>query len=296
MDAKITKKRLNELLSYDWIKIIALAVAGVILWSLIFTMTAVRLSVGQQFKIFMYYDVTTGDKFNDFTEDLTDNVLSFDILNFSYEQLLSDSYSTILSARFAVNEGDLMITTNTNTDEEAQDSNFKSFVDSYNIAYPIDELIADAEAYYNMFYDGEGNFNMLFLKSHFKERMDGDNRYKTDEQYEKAYIQEMDRIDALKTSVISLKEYISLKPECLVKYKIYEQYNYNNTDSEYTIGEEKTYGIDISNVTGITNIIKDSSGGNENLTLAAINWKNKQPDLQYEVIPVIVKLLEGTAV
>ena len=44
MDAKITKKRLNILLSYDWIKIILLAVAAILVWSLIFTMTATRVT------------------------------------------------------------------------------------------------------------------------------------------------------------------------------------------------------------------------------------------------------------
>ena len=51
---KITKKRLNILLSYDWIKIILLAVAAILVWSLIFTMTATRVTPAQNFTIFNY--------------------------------------------------------------------------------------------------------------------------------------------------------------------------------------------------------------------------------------------------
>lgn len=54
MDAKITKKRLNILLSYDWIKIILVAVAMIVLWSLVFTMTATRVTNAQNFTIFNY--------------------------------------------------------------------------------------------------------------------------------------------------------------------------------------------------------------------------------------------------
>ena len=54
MDAKITKKRLSEMLQYDWIKILGVIVAAIIVWELIFTMTAVRVSNGQNFKIYYY--------------------------------------------------------------------------------------------------------------------------------------------------------------------------------------------------------------------------------------------------
>jgi len=320
MDTKISKKRLNDLLSYDWIKIIALVIAGIVLWSLIFTMSAVRLSVGQQFKIFINYDVYTGNKFSQFTQTLSDDVLSYDVLDFSSESLLEDSYSTILSARFSVNEGDLMIVTDAGSEAiEATDttpavpavnSNFKSFVDGYNIAYPIEQLITDAEDYYKNFYelsssmeveyniDGSAKFkDLILLKSMFTDRMKGDNRFKTTEQIDKGLIEELNRIETLRKAVIKFKEYIALNPDCLINYKLQQQYIKNNPDqTEITEGEEKAYGIDISGVTGITNIFKNAAGGSENLTLVVINWKNKQVDLQYEVIPVIMNILEGNII
>ena len=54
MDNKITKTRLSNFLSYEWILLIILTVAAIVVWELVYTMTSVRLTVGQQYKI--YYD------------------------------------------------------------------------------------------------------------------------------------------------------------------------------------------------------------------------------------------------
>ena len=70
MDAKITKKRLNILLSYDWIKIILVAVAMIVLWSLVFTMTATRVTNAQNFTIFNYTGTSANSRFNSYSSTL----------------------------------------------------------------------------------------------------------------------------------------------------------------------------------------------------------------------------------
>ena len=54
MDNKLTKKRLSDFLAYEWILTIIIAVAAIVVWELVYTMSAVRLTVGQAFKY--YYD------------------------------------------------------------------------------------------------------------------------------------------------------------------------------------------------------------------------------------------------
>ena len=54
MDAKITKLRLSRMLSYDWLKIIGAAAAVIIVWVLIFTMTATRITSAQTFTVHNY--------------------------------------------------------------------------------------------------------------------------------------------------------------------------------------------------------------------------------------------------
>lgn len=57
MDNRITKSRLKILLSYDLIKLVAFIVAGVVLWSLLFTIFGDSLSEGQSLNVY-WYDVT----------------------------------------------------------------------------------------------------------------------------------------------------------------------------------------------------------------------------------------------
>ncbi|MBR2336480.1 MAG: hypothetical protein IKA61_00850 [Clostridia bacterium] len=52
MDIKITGKRFKNLLSYEWVKMIALIVAGVVVWSLLFTTLGTRITVGENFTFF----------------------------------------------------------------------------------------------------------------------------------------------------------------------------------------------------------------------------------------------------
>ena len=54
MDAKITKTRLSRLLSYDWLKIVGVIAGVILVWSLIFTMTATRITPAQQFHVLNY--------------------------------------------------------------------------------------------------------------------------------------------------------------------------------------------------------------------------------------------------
>ena len=110
MDAKITKKRIGRLLSYDWIKIVALAVAAIVLWSLIFTMTATRITPAQQFTVFNYRCNRT---LTDTYYDSFDSALSGKNKIFSYEVIegttndlttAGEYASTLLEARTATEE------------------------------------------------------------------------------------------------------------------------------------------------------------------------------------------------
>ena len=48
MDVKITKGRLVNLISYDFLKIILSILAGIMVWVLLFTTCATRATVGEQ--------------------------------------------------------------------------------------------------------------------------------------------------------------------------------------------------------------------------------------------------------
>ena len=60
MDAKITKKRLEHLLSYDWVKIMFTAVAFVMIWVLVFLLTATKVTSTERFVVNNYLGVHYG--------------------------------------------------------------------------------------------------------------------------------------------------------------------------------------------------------------------------------------------
>ena len=62
MDAKITKKRLEHLLSYDWIKILITAVAVVMVWVLVFLLAATKITSTERFVVQNYLGVNYGAK------------------------------------------------------------------------------------------------------------------------------------------------------------------------------------------------------------------------------------------
>ena len=112
MDAKITKKRLGEFLSYEWIKIIAIAVAVILFWSTLFTMTSARLTVDQVFTVINYSGTTVGEDFTEYSSILTGKkVLSYEVNEVSVMDITANEGAmsgTLLDTRLTTGEGDVM--------------------------------------------------------------------------------------------------------------------------------------------------------------------------------------------
>ena len=114
MDAKITKQRLAHLLSYDWIKIIAVAVAAIIVWVLVFSITATRITPAQQFSVINYHcnNTLSGDFSDAYNSALEgkNKVFSYEVIEGNTHDLTiaGDEWPTILEARMTVEEGDVL--------------------------------------------------------------------------------------------------------------------------------------------------------------------------------------------
>ena len=115
MDIKITGSRFKNLLSYEWIKILVAIFAGVIVWSLMFTIFATRATVGEQFVLVVYENVYTQNQNKNY-EVLRDmkekGVFSYDVLKTSVNPITSAgqySASYMLSLRATTQEGDVML-------------------------------------------------------------------------------------------------------------------------------------------------------------------------------------------
>lgn len=110
MDNKITKKRLSELLAYDWLKILGLGILSVFAWVLIFSFAAPRLLRGQDFSLFITPFVNRADDY--FVEELYDkkeSILSYDILKKYVNKFNAKAANELMSTRAATHEGDIFI-------------------------------------------------------------------------------------------------------------------------------------------------------------------------------------------
>ena len=323
MDANITKKRLAEMLQYDWIKILGVIGAAIIVWELIFTMTAVRVSNGQNFKIYYYPTLSANGatELYDFIEE--DVPLSYDVLEVNIETLDNTYGNTILGLRLTTGEGDIMMIDNNVTHPEGETeedghlkdtSNFYQMVDNYKIC-PYDRLLEDAKDYLAQFtddgtYKGElvaGKVNENFLK-----RMKRDNRFRSAENKKKGLEQETERLETLQKAVADFdwlyNEYKD--SELFFNYRKYQMTvnTGENVDEGYKQAYEKEVsrpyavnagflethakeGKSIANV--VSNVDGDNEGKAAGTAVMVFDFKDQQPDLQYETIVFITELIRN---
>ena len=226
MDAKITKTRLTRMLSYDWLKIVGLALAFIVFWSLIFTMTATRIQPYQQFTIFSYHS-------NAGLSDMYYNrmkVLQQDV--FSHQTLEVDSYdlsaqasmsSTMLQTRISTDEGDLVfVPMEGDKDNEVKDGDTvtypRTYVETFFAGYAanlfdIEKYLEGMDAYLDGYYYGDhtaGVMDETLVKTSFINRVTAskDKRYKTDKQKQAGALLEVERIAKYKVAYDEFMGYL----------------------------------------------------------------------------------------
>lgn len=175
MNLRVTKERLNDHLSYDWWKYIAILVASIFLWSLLFTMTSPRLTSDKKMELFFImdgYDANGAERvraklYNYLPQDFVD--LSF----FNYSA--SDEYTTsqVLTARISVREGDLYTFAYS---DKADKNTFGAYVDRM-LFVDFEKLIADAKAF----------GSDVLTEEQFNEQNAGKKEYRTPERLREGY-------------------------------------------------------------------------------------------------------------
>ena len=315
MDNKITKGRFSDFLSYEWILMIVISIAAIIVWEFAYTVGAVRLTVGQEFKYYFDESISSATS-NDFYELVAKDTFSYDVIELDYEALMSDY--NVLSVRLSIQEGDVLVTDCKEPEEGATGSaalvRAKSAVDNYEYhIYCLDTLLSDAKEYLRQFLkdgvageDAELTYSNLDegkIDAVFRERMKKDNRFR--KKMATGYELERERIERLTKEVSDFQKFLNTAPEeAFFRYTKYEQsltYADNDTDKtsyqnamQKEIDEKREnarYGINAAGLKGGEGKhnpseffkMKDSDTA-ENVVLMAFNFKEYQPHLQYEVI------------
>ena len=269
MDNKITKRRLSDFLAYEWILMIVISIVAIVVWELAYTIGAVRLTVGQEFKF--YYDQTimgdTGELYDLLKEKDT---FSYDVLSLNSESL-SAEYN-VLSTRLTVQEGDVLITDckgidvlPENPEDKPKEIRVKTMIDNY-YGYSFEQMLADGQNYLltTFMKDGstvgvftaydESNIDENKVESVFRSRMKKDNRFRKESQIKDGIQLELGRVKKLYKEVIDFNKLLGYKdnPEydgLFFKYTKYEQIlarlDKDSDEKEYwerAVQEEKDNG------------------------------------------------------
>ena len=236
MDAKITKKRLSRMLSYDWIKILLTIAAAIFVWLLIFTMTATRITPAQQFTACNYLGNVSfmETKFFDlYNKAYRDGIYSYEVIETNYNDFASNAEyaNTLMAARFGTSEGDFMfapITPNPSSgkikDEVTGEVSYKyTYAESALIGYwtyyynldPESEngYFHQMEEYLNVYYNGDWtkkeNVNKEKIEQDFRKRTKWDKRFKTDKQKKQGVKDDIARIESYRDALEEFYGYVN---------------------------------------------------------------------------------------
>ncbi len=244
MDAKITKQRLGNLLSYDWLKIliaVAFAIAALVVF---FTTVSPRPSRMQSYEVYGYTDVSPGEDADGLADELS-YVLSYDILTVSSEHFEYSSWTDWMGTsayndaayggRRAAGKGEALFLSDVDVYGEdgslVRVSAFKDFMD---VAFDYDGnltslldvrvLLSDCERYLA---DALGeNWREApvpdedAVRAVFMARNGKDRRFRTAAKREEGVRQEIGRMQKLRTAVLTVEEALA---DGRLSFKEYER-------------------------------------------------------------------------
>ena len=320
MDARITRQRLGNLISYDWLKMLGTILAFVLVLVLLFTMTATRPRQDQEYGIYAYTDVQAGENFSDLGDALMEKkVFSYDVLTATVESFAGNSYAdSVFQARRAAGQGTVMFMTDNptyETDENGEyvlDENGQPKIAEqsqlYNFAggsavhadasapaaiYDTEYYLALCEDYLAEFFGADWETDDAFdgttsPEQSFTRRNDKDKRYRTAEQKAMGVEEEKARLKKLR------EDYLFVRG-------VFEDGTLSHTayDFEEEDGSVRTLhlGIDVGGLNGLKDLVyyTDSEGKRttENINLVVLyNSYLFGEDLNFETVSFLRYLVE----
>ncbi len=214
MDARITKQRLANMLSYDWLKIIAAIAVAVLFICVFFTTVSTRPGTYQVFTVYGYRELFAGEAANGFVEELKeDGVFSYDILKAEQETFGTSQYAdAAFTARRSVLEGTVMFTTTNRTDEDDPSATvIKELLGGENcpMALDLDVYFDDCKNYLIRFFGEDwekGALDTAEAEACFLKRNGKDRRYRTDEKKAEGILQECERLEQLREDYLFVRK------------------------------------------------------------------------------------------
>ena len=304
MDAKITKKRLNDQFSYDWIKVVAITLIVTLLWWILYSVTGERLTKGENFTFLFATDRYGGDSVKGFMTSLEKSGrFSYGIREINYELVdPNDGYDAAETvAKFTEAEFDVGIFTDylPNGYEKDAEGNyrfsvFRTYTDM-NAVMSFDEAIRLAHEFLEPFYEG-GNIgaDRVMIASAVEKYFLSkklDNRFRTEEEKKRGIVWEKERFEKYCEETVKLETLLAEHPELFVYYNRFEQENARGVATDPAFVPEKgretetvkrPYGIDLATFNAAEIVRGPDGETSKNCALCLFNYYKRVGDLFFE--------------
>lgn len=225
MDARVTKHRLGNMLSYDWLKILCTIAVVVVALVLFFMMVRPKPARAQKFYVHVYGGYTSGERYYSVQNELP-NILSYDVLDTRLETFGNDWMSEAsYTARRSSGEGSVAIVADY-TASEGGTTPFVSLVqtgisgagteqESLNMFYEADKYFEDLDAYMVRFFGENWRTAPVLDESEveicFRARnVDGPNnknRFRSKKQIAAGIAEETERLETLRKNYVWLLDF-----------------------------------------------------------------------------------------
>lgn len=315
MDAKITKKRLSRLLSYDWIKIVALCVVAILVWSLIFTMTATKITAAQQFTVFNYtYNGSFSDYFyTHYAKTFNDGTFSYEVLEANQQDLASsgeENASTLLEARLGTSEGDVMFIphiddpdTKIEPTEEGGEVTYQYkhtetfFNGWYYYVADVDEYLANLQTYLDGYYEN-GVLNEEKVIEDFDARVkrNKDKRFKKDAEIEQGRKDEIARIQKYAAALAQFNGYLQSGLIELVPLEVKSSDGTVIRSGNYAVNlcpDKETMG-NLKNIAYYEIAADGTKESAENMCVMFFDMKDVEDTFEYESLLYVNAVIESS--
>lgn len=322
MDAKITKKRMSHMLSYDWLKIVGFALVLILFWNLIFTMTATRMRPSQQFTVFNHYsnNAWQDDFYIQLHDTIVGDVFSYEVVEESTSDLasLGEYATTVSSTRLQTDEGDVMFIPKRADVSTAYEENgetkyeadyLQTFLKNYRpYLYDLDpeteggyfyELKSYLNGYYTDYKNAE-TIDKAKIEADFitRAKANKDKRFKTEEQLALGTEEEIERIEKYRTALVKMEGFLEsgvVKFEEVEaeagEYQFKGKFALNICPSEDSMGALKKYasysekGVDKDGKETIKITAKD-------MCVMFFDTKGTEASFEYESLLYVVHVIE----
>lgn len=280
-------------MSYEWIKIIALTLCGILFWCVMFTTFETKIKKSEEYQIFVRTAISDEEEVSLLCDKIKERALGHDVYKISYQIIDRGSTGDAqITARFMNYEGDMIFCEYLRDAEGrfSSDSSLMSYVDNGAI-YDIDLLIEESIAYADAFYEN-GEVSYSKVSSDFRKRYKNSTRYNTESKIKKGIKKEVEKVEKIKTDAEKLKTYLQTYPDLRVNYQKNEHFNLANPDKQRELGEAKTYAINLSGLKDTTDYFQNKEQDASGIVVAPVAYKKTNGTRFYETVSALTYVID----